>query len=44
MEVDYQAVEDILVDYHDIFARHRMHNGMNTEIKVKLTPKESKVV
>ena len=39
-----QAIEDILVDYHDIFARHRMDIGMNTEFKVKLSPKDDKTV
>ena len=39
-----QAVEDILVEYHDIFARHRMDIGMNTEFKVRLTPKDAKAV
>ena len=39
-----QAIEDILVDYHDIFARHRMDIGMNTEFKVKLTPKDDTAV
>ena len=39
-----QAIEDILVEYHDIFARHRMDIGMNTEFKVKLTPKDDKAV
>ena len=39
-----QAVEDILVEYHDIFARHRMDTGMNTDFKVKLTPKDDKAV
>ena len=43
-ETKKQAVEDILVEYHDIFARHRMDIGMNTELKVKLTPKDDKVV
>ena len=38
------TVEDILVEYHDIFARHRMDIGMNTEFKVKLTPKDDKAV
>ena len=38
-ETEKQAIEDILVDYHDTFARHRMDIGMNTELKVKLTPK-----
>ena len=39
-ETEKQAVEDILVEYHDIFARHRMDIGINTEFKVKLTPKD----
>ena len=43
-ETEKQAVEDILVDYQDIFARHRMNIGMNTEFKVKLTSKEDKAV
>ena len=41
--MEKQAIEDILVNYHDIFARHRMDIGMNTEFKVKLTPKDDKV-
>ena len=41
-ETEKEAVEDIIVDYHDIFARHRMDIGMNTEFKVKLTPKDNK--
>ena len=32
-ENEKHAVEDILVEYHDIFARHRMDIGMNTEFK-----------
>ena len=43
-EMEKQAIEDILVEYHDIFARHRMDVGMNTEFKVKLTPKDDKAV
>ena len=43
-EMEKQAIEDILVDYHDIFARHKMDIGMKTEFKVKLTPKDDKVV
>ena len=39
-----QAIEDTLVDYHDIFARHRMDFGMNPELKLKLTPKDDKAV
>ena len=43
-EIEKQAVEDILVEYHDMFARYRMDIGMNTEFKVKLTPKDDKAV
>ena len=43
-ETEKQAIEDILVEYHDIYARHRMDIGMNTEFKVKLTPKDDKAV
>ena len=43
-ETEKQAFEDILVEYHDIFARHRIDIGLNTEFKVKLTPKDDKAV
>ena len=43
-KTEEQAVEDILVEYHDIFARHRMDIGMNTEFKAKLTPRDDKAV
>ena len=43
-EREKQAIEDILVECHDIFAMHRMDFGMNTEFKVKLTPKDDKAV
>ena len=43
-EDEKHAVEDILVEYHDIIARHRMDIGMNTEFKVRLTPKDDKAV
>ena len=43
-KTEKQAVEDILVECHDLFARHRMDIGMNTEFKVKLTPKDDKAV
>ena len=39
-----RAVENILVKYHDIFARHRTDIGMNTELKVRLKPKDDKAV
>ena len=44
IENEKHAVEDIVVEYHDIFARHRMDIGMNTEFKVRLTPKDDEVV
>ena len=43
-ETEKQAIEDIRVEYQDIFARHTMDIGMNTELKVKLTPKDDKAV
>ena len=43
-EMEKQGIENILVEYHDIFARHRMDIGMNTEFKVKLTPKDDKAI
>ena len=43
-EPEKQAVEDILVEHHDIFARRRMDIGMNTEFKVRLTRKDDKAV
>ena len=43
-EIEKAAIEDILIDYHDIFARHRMDIGMNTELKVKVTAEDDKAV
>ena len=43
-EMEKQAIESILVEYLDILARHRMDIGINTEFKVKLTPKDDKAV
>ena len=43
-ETEKQAIEDNSVEYHDIFARHRMDIGMNTDFKVKLTLKDDKAV
>ena len=43
-EMEKQAIDVILVEYHDFFVRHRMDIGMNTEFKVKLTPKDDKAV
>ena len=33
-------IEDLLVEFNDIFARHRFDLGMNEDFKVKLTPKD----
>ena len=37
-----QHIEDILVQYHDIFARHRFDIGTKREFKVKLTSNDDK--
>ena len=37
---DKVKIEDLLVEFHDIFARHRFEIGMNKDFKVKLTPKD----
>ena len=37
-----QAVESLLVEFHDIFARHRFDIGVNTEFKVQLTPLDNR--
>ena len=36
---DKKDIEAILVEYNDIFARHRLDIGINNEFKIKLTPK-----
>ena len=33
-------IEELLVEFHDIFARHRFDIGMNEDFKVTLTPKD----
>ena len=33
-----RQLEDFLVEYHDVFAKHRSDVGYNTELKIKLTP------
>ena len=43
-ETEKQAFEDILVEFHDIFVRHRLDIEMNTEFKLRLTPKDDKAV
>ena len=34
-------IEELLVEFHDVFARHRFDIGMNEEITVELTPKDN---
>ena len=43
-ETAKHAIEVIIVECHDIFARHRMDIGKNTEFKVKLAPQDDKAV
>ena len=33
-------IEDLLDEFHDIFARHRFDIGMNEEFKVTVAPKD----
>ena len=37
---EIKQIEALLVEFHDIFARHRSDIGMNEEFTVKLTPKD----
>ena len=37
-----KAVEDLLVEVHFIFARHRFDIGINTEFKVQVTPSDNR--
>ena len=37
-----KAVENLLVEFHDIFARHRFDIGINTEFKVLRTPLDNR--
>ena len=41
---DRESLESTLVEFNDIFARHRLEIGMNTQFKVSLTPKDDKPV
>ena len=33
-----RQLEEFLVEYHDVFAKHSFDVGYNTELKIKLTP------
>ena len=39
---EQKQVEEILIEFHDIFARHRFEIGTNREFKVKLTPNDDR--
>ena len=41
---DRENLEATIVEFHDIFARHSLDIGMNTQFKVSLTPKDDKPV
>ena len=41
---DRENLETTLVEFNDIFARHRLDIGMNTQFKVSLTPRDDKPV
>ena len=43
-EQEQQRIEALLVKYHTIFARHRLDIGINTDFKIKLTPKHDDLV
>ena len=42
MGKDRDNLENTIVEFHDIFARHRLDIGMNTQCKVSLTPQDDK--
>ena len=39
---DKEQLEQTIVEYNDIFARHRLDIGINNSFKVKLTPKDER--
>ena len=41
---DRESLEDTIIELNDIFARHKFDIGMNTQVKVSLTPKDNKPV
>ena len=44
MEIEKHAEGNILVEYHEMFARHRRNIGMNTEFKMRPTSKDDRAV
>ena len=43
-ERERQQIENLLVKYHNVFARHRIDIGIKTDFKIKLTPKHDEPV
>ena len=41
---DRKQLEQTILEYNDIFARHRLDIGINSSFKVKLTPKEERPI
>ena len=41
---DRKQLEETIVEYNDIFARHRLDIGINNTFKVKLTPKDERPI
>ena len=41
---DRKRLEQTLIEYNDIFARHRLDIGNNNSVKVKLTPKDERPI
>ena len=41
---DRKQLEQTIVEYDDIFARHRLDIGINNNFKVKLTPKDERPI
>ena len=39
-----KQLEQTIIDYNDIFARHRLDIGINNSFKVKLTPKDERPI
>ena len=37
-----QNIEEILVEFHEVFARHRFDVGINNHFKIKLTPNDER--
>ena len=37
-----QEIEEIFVEFHDLFVRHRFDVGINREFKTKLTPNDDR--